>query len=153
MYDKLRTVRAFKISAALSFLCVATAAFVCTPKQQQDAGKYANAYASSLKAIHDTVDSALVSGKLTQEEKMGVYSALLRANEAGLHLNAAIRATAAAPNNTAAVQAALAEARAAINDGVAAIKNPETKQQVLLLVQAIETTFNAISATYKLGGQ
>ena len=137
-----RTIRVPFTAGALVTVLLLTTAFVCTSSQQTQAAKYADTYAQSLKSIHDAVDSALVSGKITPAEKQEAYQALLRANMAGVHLNAAIRGVANSTEQVAAIQSAVDEATSAINDGTAAIKNPET----LALVQSL-----ALSAKVVLG--
>jgi hypothetical protein len=132
----------------LLVLSVAGSAFVCTPSQQNDAAKFADAYAQSLKAVHDTVDTQLVTGKITPAEKVAVLTVLLRANEAGLHLNAAIRAVAAAPGSNAAVQAALAEANAALNDGTLSVKNPDSAAAIAVIIAAAKATLQQVAILY-----
>jgi hypothetical protein len=147
--------RRIRVSATVGLLLavyVMTSAFTCTPSQQTQASKFADAYAQSLKSIHDAVDSALVSEKIDPAEQQGAYKALLRANEAGLHLNSAIRGVANSQGSIVAVQAAIDEASKAIDDGTAAIKNPDTKAIVTALASSAKTILGQIAAAYKTGG-
>ena len=146
--------RTIRVSAAVGILLAVflmSTAFVCTSAQQTQASKYADSYAQSLKSIHDAVDSALVSGKLTPAEKQNAYKALLKANEAGLHINSAIRAVAAATGPVSAVQAAIAEASSAIDDGTASIKNPDTLAIVKSLAASAKAILGQIAEVYVKG--
>ena len=144
----LRTSATVGILIAVSLML---SAFACTSSQQTQAAKFADTYAQSLKSIHDAVDSGLVQGKITPAEKQDAYQALLRANEAGLHLNAAIRAVANSTGQVAAVQAAIDEASKAIDDGTAAIKNPDTKQLIQSLADSAKSILSQIAAVYVKG--
>ena len=147
--------RRIRITATVGLLLavyVMTSAFVCTSSQQTKAAKFADAYAQSLKSIHDAVDSSFGRQKISIDERQDAYRALLRANEAGLHLNSALRGVANSQGSIVAVQAALDEASAAIDDGTAAIKNPDTKALVAALASSAKTILGQIAAAYKTGG-
>lgn len=137
----------------VSLMAIASLGFVCTSSQQQKAAKLADAYATGLKGVHDTVDAAcqpsggICQGNLiSQAEYTAALNVLLKANQAGADLNAAIRQSIASPTTAGAVNAAITAAKAALADGTLGIKNQATAQKVSVLVQSVELTITQIQA-------
>lgn len=138
-----------RIQSVTAVLVLSVAFSACPNKGYQQAAKAADVYAHALVAVHDAVDSAFVSARISAEERQGAYKALLRANEAGLHVNAALRAmNAKQPDAPDQLRAALTEADAAIQDGTAAIKNPDTKAQIEIIAQSAIAAISTIQSLY-----
>jgi hypothetical protein len=135
------------IALTVVLLFVASA-FTCTQQQKTDAAKFADTYAQTLVSIHTAVDSSFAQGKLSPQEVQDVYKALIKANEAGLHLNSAIRGVAAGTDTYTSIHAAVTEAEAALDDGTLAIKNPTTQATVRAFTESGKTALFLLEQVY-----
>lgn len=119
----------------------------CNDKFRQ-AAQAVNDYSIALSAFQEAEITAHSQGFVDDATHKSIQGAVVKLGQGGQALSTAIRTTKSTPGTVAAVNAALDASNTLINDGLAGVKNPQTKASLTALVLGLRAPLTLIASLF-----
>lgn len=133
----------FKALLLIPLLAVTLA---CPSSTTKNLATASDAVSHGLLNADNAASQALTSGVITQDERDNFHALLVKASQAGLTLDAGIRANESAATLSTKVNSFLDAFNALNTSGVAGIKNPNTQLAISTILTGAETSVAIIAA-------
>jgi len=132
--------------AGVVLLCVLLMAGISCPSGTKNLATASDAVSKGLVNADTAANQAMTSGLITEAEYTQFHALLVKTAQAGLALDAGIRANESAATLSTKVNSFLDTFKALSQDGVAGIKNPQTQLAVSTILTGAETSVAIIAA-------